>query len=123
MARSSATAQLLDEIRSRPGYAAGRQRIDAFDGVIRGIDQKREELGWTKADLARAASMRPEGVRRIFSMAAPNPTLATVVSLASVVGLRVSVEPVDAEKPRAAPAPVLVSGPPSAERRTRRRTA
>lgn len=74
-------------------YAHARARIDAIDEVVRSLDAAREELGISKAELARRIGVRPESMRRLFSAPSPNPTLDTVVALAQALRLRVRVEP------------------------------
>lgn len=87
-------------------YAAARARIDAIDQVVRSLDSAREERGMSKAELARQVGVRPESIRRLFSAPSPNPTLDTVIAVAQVLDLHVSVEPerrrgTRARKPRA----------------------
>lgn len=103
----------------RVTYERARQRIDQIDGVIRALDDRREELKLSKAELARRAEMRPEAVRRLFSAERPNPTLHTLAAIAQALGLDLS-PPQDHSASR--------SGPPATRARsgaseTRRRTA
>jgi DNA-binding phage protein len=74
-------------------YAEARARIDAIDQVVRRLDAAREELGISKAELARRIGVRPESVRRLFSAPSPNPTLDTVVAVARALELTVRLEP------------------------------
>lgn len=71
-------------------YQESRRAIDASDSLVRNLDERRIELGLSKADLARRASMRPESVRRILSSRTTNPTMATVSALASALDLEVA---------------------------------
>ena len=68
-------------------YDEARRRIDQIDSLVRALDQRRTALGLTKADLARRADLAPEAVRRLFSVDAPNPTIATLTALADTLGL------------------------------------
>jgi len=68
--------------------AESRREIDAVDQIVRALDTVRVAEGMSKAELARAISAKPEAVRRLFTKASPNPTLATVVSLAKALGYR-----------------------------------
>lgn len=65
---------------SEPGYAEAyddaRRRVDAIDRLVRALDDRREELGLSKAELARRAELAPEALRRLFSVDSPNPTIA-----------------------------------------------
>lgn len=72
--------------------AEARARIDAIDQVVRSLDAAREELGISKAELARRIGVRPESMRRLFSAPSPNPTLDTVVAVAQALQLTVRVE-------------------------------
>ena len=80
---------------SSPEYRAAledaRSRIAAVDGVVRALDERRQVLGLSKAELARQAGMRPEVVRRLLGAGRANPTLATVISLARVMSLDVTI--------------------------------
>ncbi len=68
-------------------YAEARRRIDAIDGLVQALDDRREELGLSKAELARRAELAPEVVRRLFSVDRPNPTIGTLTALADALGL------------------------------------
>lgn len=69
-------------------YKQARAEIGAVDEIIRALDEAREELGISKAELAREISAKPEIVRRLFTTEAPNPTLGTVVKLALALGYK-----------------------------------
>ena len=86
-----------------------RVRIAAVDGVVRALDERRKDLGLSKAELARKAGMRPEVVRRILGAGPANPTLSTVISLASAMSMDVTVS---------VPADRRQSGAPKIRRRT-----
>jgi DNA-binding phage protein len=70
---------------------AARARIAAVDAVVRALDERRRDLGLSKAELARRAGMRPEVVRRLLGGGSANPTLSTVISLASTMALDITV--------------------------------
>jgi DNA-binding phage protein len=75
---------------SEPGYAEAydeARRRDAIDRLVRALDDRREELGLSKAELARRAELAPEAVRRLFSADSPNPTIGTLTALADALGL------------------------------------
>lgn len=75
----------------RESLDAARARIAAVDGVVRALDERRRDLGLSKAELARQAGMRPEVVRRILGAGQANPTLSTVISLASAMSMDVTI--------------------------------
>jgi DNA-binding phage protein len=102
-------------------YESATRRIAMFDDVIRTLDIRRTELGLTKAELARRADMPAAAVRRLFSQQHKNPTLTTLVTVADVLDLCLSVSMPESERlVTIAPGP---SGRPSGASRTRRRTA
>jgi ribosome-binding protein aMBF1 (putative translation factor) len=78
----------------RSGYIKARAEIDAVDSLIRALDEARVDLGVSKAELARRISAKPEVIQKLFAAEAPNPTLATVVKLAEVLGYRLELVPV-----------------------------
>lgn len=52
---------------------------------MRTLDERREALGLSKAELARRAELTPEVVRRLFSVDDPNPTISTLTALADAL--------------------------------------
>lgn len=88
-------ARLMD-----PEYAAAyrgaRRRVEAVDAVLRTLDSRRENLGLSKAELARRAGLQPEAVRRLFSSKRPNPTLVTLMAVADALELDLRPIPRDA---------------------------
>jgi|GEM_PF-1034374 len=73
-------------------YAEARAEIDSTDGIIRklihALDAARDAQHLSKAELARNIATPPEVLRRLFTTTAANPTLSTVVKLASALGYR-----------------------------------
>ena len=72
-------------------YARAKRRIDQIDGLVRTLDEQRERLGISKAELARRAELPAAAVRRLFSSRHHNPTMATVVALGDALDLDVTV--------------------------------
>jgi len=62
-------------------YTTARGEVDAVDHIVRALDAAREAAAVTKSDLARRVGMKPEVIRRLFTVEGPNPTLETVVKL------------------------------------------
>jgi ribosome-binding protein aMBF1 (putative translation factor) len=85
--------KLFDEqMKSRTfakSYADARTEVDVIDKMVRALDAAREASGMTKADLATALETRPEVVRRLFTTRHPNPTLSTLIRLATTLGYHV----------------------------------
>lgn len=71
-------------------YQAASRRIAMFDDAIRALEERRQELGLSKADLARRADLPPAAVRRLLSQQHKNPTLTTLVAIADALCLRLS---------------------------------
>ncbi len=90
--RQTAFDRYVAEQKESPSFAKelaeSRREVDAVDQIVRALDTVRVAEGMSKAELARAISAKPETVRRLFTKASPNPTLATVVSLAEALGYR-----------------------------------
>lgn len=78
---------------SAVGYEQARREIDAVDRIVRALDKARVDVGMSKAELARKISTTPEVVRRLLTEEHANPTIATVVKLADVLGLRIELVP------------------------------
>jgi ribosome-binding protein aMBF1 (putative translation factor) len=100
--KSSEYRRALDEARTR---------ISVTDRLVRALENRRLELGISKAELARRANMRPEVVRRLLGSGSSNPTLATFVSLAAALSMDLVVTGADVTEEQ------------SASSGTRRRTA
>lgn len=79
-------------------YIAARREIGTVDGLVRALDEAREQEGLTKAELAKRVGMKAEVVRRLFTTDEPNPTLDTVVKLASALNCSLDLVP----RPRSA---------------------
>lgn len=86
-------ADRLQDPEYRAAYEASARRIRLTDEIVRRFDQRREECGYSKAELARRAGMPPEAVRRLFTVEHPNPTAATVAALADALDLELVMRP------------------------------
>ena len=75
----------------RRAYEVARARIYMVDGLVRALDDARESLGITKAELARRLGAEPAAVRRLLTSPQPNPTMTTFVAAADALGLEVRV--------------------------------
>jgi transcriptional regulator with XRE-family HTH domain len=94
--RTGAERYFAEQMRDpeyRRAYKAARARIARTDALVRSLDEERVARGMTKAELARAAGVQPEIVRRLFTMDAPNPTASTLLALADALGLEVIARP------------------------------
>lgn len=71
----------------RAEYERTRARVEAIDHVLNQLDERRRELGLSKAELARRAHANEVVIRRLFSAPDQNPTFATLVDVAHALGL------------------------------------
>jgi DNA-binding phage protein len=83
----------------RAEYEAARRRIAQVDAFVEALDARRAAMGLTKAELARRAGMKPEAIRRLFSVERPNPTLSTLVALAGALDLEIRPQPLPSRAP------------------------
>jgi transcriptional regulator with XRE-family HTH domain len=89
-------AQDLKDPEFARAYIVESLRIATVDSLVNQLDQLRASLGLTKAELARKLQVNPSVIRRLFSAEHVNPTVATLVDIASVLGLQVTLEPLPA---------------------------
>ncbi|MFL5963359.1 MAG: helix-turn-helix domain-containing protein [Gaiellaceae bacterium] len=79
-----------------PEYAAAYEQaaleIAQVDSIIRQLDERRVELGMSKAQLARHIGKESSSIRRLFS-AHSNPELKTVAALATALGSEIVLKP------------------------------
>ena len=68
-------------------YRAARAEIDAIDKRIRALDAARLIKGLSRAELARKIGAQPEMIRRLLTAPKGNPTMDTVVKVATALGL------------------------------------
>jgi len=77
-------------------YVIESIRISTVDAILGQLDEVRENIGVSKAELARAIGAEPAVLRRLFASNSANPTLGTLADVAAALGLRVSLEPMPA---------------------------
>jgi transcriptional regulator with XRE-family HTH domain len=90
-------------------------RIATVDMIVNALDRARTTAGLSKADLARAISVNPAVIRRLFSAERPNPTLGTLAEVAAALGMRVTLEPLPAQERKAVTDPLLQGAVPAAK--------
>lgn len=88
-------------------YVAQSIRIATIDRIVNELDGAREAAGLSKAELARAINSEPATVRRLFSAGHVNPTLGTLAGVAAALGMRVVLEPLDADDRKRITEPLL----------------
>lgn len=93
--RRDVDEDLLDpEFRNQ--FVVASERIATVDRIVNQLDDIRQELGMSKGELARAIGRTPESIRRLLTAKSVNPQLSLVAELASVLGYRVTLQPVTA---------------------------
>jgi transcriptional regulator with XRE-family HTH domain len=88
-------------------YIVESMRIATIDDLVSSLDRAREASGMTKADLARAISVEPAVVRRLFSGSHLNPTIGTVAEVAAALGMRITMERLPAAERKAVTDPLI----------------
>jgi DNA-binding phage protein len=74
-------------------YTEARAGIDSVDAFVRSLDDVRSKAGVSKALLAKRTGTQPAAMRRLLTMDAPNPTLATVMSIVRSLGYSLALVP------------------------------
>jgi DNA-binding phage protein len=69
----------------REEYEVARAEIVATDALIRALEGARAARGISKAELARRITVKPEIVRRLLTDAGGNPTVSTVLKVATAL--------------------------------------
>jgi len=72
-------------------YRLHRARIDAIGALVRALDDERERLKMTKADLARRIEAEPAAVRRLFTESRPNPQIGRLVDIAHELAFEITI--------------------------------
>ncbi len=85
--------QRMKEPEFADAYRESRAVIDSTDALVRALDEARLLGGMSKAALARKIEARPEVVRRLLTAPKSNPTLDTVLRLASALGFHLELVP------------------------------
>jgi DNA-binding phage protein len=74
-------------------YITESLRVATIDQLVKDLDDARNELGLSKAELARAISAEPAVIRRLLSPGHRNPTIGTLAEVAAALGLKVALVP------------------------------
>ena len=77
----------------REEYGAARSEIDATDALIRALEGARATRGLSKAELSRRMDVKPEIVRRLLTTAGGNPTVGTVLKVATALDYHLELVP------------------------------
>jgi len=88
----------MQDAEYRREYELARAEIEQVDTVMRQLDELREQVGLSKAQLARLIGKNPAALRRLFT-AGVNPELKTVAALASALDAEVRIVPRKRRRP------------------------
>ncbi len=106
----------------REEYEVARAEIAGTDALIRALDGARAGRGLSKAELARRIAVKPEIVRRLLTDAGGNPTVSTVLKVATALDYHLELVPNQGRRtsraPEAARQARPATGAPSAARAT-----
>lgn len=81
-------AEQMEDEEFRAEFERRQREIALIDNIVRKLEHRREELGWSKAELARAIGKNPASVRRVLTKPV-NPELRTVVAMADALDVEV----------------------------------
>lgn len=87
---------LKDPVMRREHHKFGLY-VRFIDNLLNTLDDKRVELGVSKAELARTLGVEPANIRRLFAKGPKNPTLSTMVDVAFGLGLKLALVPITEE--------------------------
>ena len=90
---------VLDTPEAQAEYERTRQSLLRTRQILQRLDAERQRAGLTKAALAARIGSDPSVVRRLFSSAAGNPTLQTVMQIADALDVEFDVRPRRASLP------------------------
>lgn len=86
-------AEDLEDPQFLRAYVTESLRIATIDRLLNLLDVAREEEHLSKAELARMINSQPAVIRRLLSKGGTNPTIGTLVDVATALGFRVTLEP------------------------------
>src|SRR5512145_3080723 len=97
MATKTGFDGFLDEKLRDPGFReefeVARAEIAATDALIRALEGARAGRGLSKAELAQRIAVKPEIVRRLLTDAGGNPTVSTVLKVATALDYHLELVP------------------------------
>lgn len=82
----------------RREFVLTRHQVRTVDTIINALDDARTTLGMTKTALARKIDMSDSALRRLLTARGGNPTLGTLARVATALGYRISLTPLDGDE-------------------------
>ncbi len=77
----------------RTAYEQSSGEIAQTDQIIRALDTLREDLGISKAELARRVDRNASSIRRLFTAHQARPELPLIAAVAEALGARLAIVP------------------------------
>ena len=105
----------------RREYIINGALVATIDAILNELDEARENVGLSKAELARIIGAEPATIRKLFTANHANPTFATLTKLASALGLKVTLAPLTPEEQKEITQPLYETEPQARERGLRDR--
>jgi DNA-binding phage protein len=99
----------LEDPEFREVFERERREIAIIDEIVNALDHRRDELGLSKADVARLIGKNAASVRRLLT-APGNPELRTVVAIAEALDVDVKLVPRKRRRVRAGSKPPIGVG-------------
>jgi ribosome-binding protein aMBF1 (putative translation factor) len=104
-------AQRMADPEFRAAYERAAREIEQTDQIIRALDELRDDLGISKAELARRINRNASSIRRLFTASSARPELPLIAAIADALGAEVRVvRKGNASKRRASRGPHARSG-------------
>lgn len=82
----------LNDPAFRATFERERREIEIIDSIVNTLERLREDLGISKAELARAIDKNPASIRRLLTVPG-NPELRTIVAVADALDAEVKIVP------------------------------
>lgn len=94
----------LEDPEVRRDFSANAARIQMIDHIVNALEERREAVGWSKDELARAIGLRPRAISRLFARKRKNLDIEKCLEIAAVLGMDVEIKVADDRQPLS-PAP------------------
>jgi len=94
-------AERMRDPEFRAAYERAAGAIAQTDYIIRTLDELRDELGISKAELARRIDRNASSIRRLFTAHQARPEFPLIAEIAEALGLRIAIVPESSEAKQA----------------------
>ncbi len=90
-------AERMQDPAYRVAYEQAAGEIAQTDQIIRALDGLRQDLGMSKAELARRVDRNASSIRRLFTAHRARPELPLIAAVAEALGARLAIVPEQSE--------------------------